>query len=161
MNLAIESTRFGEHCINIYRVGGHCYLVCGKRGRTECCFTQTVFPHCHQQEDNLIRTLQRQLQALEKTNDFQEWFRLVQGMPWDTSSDNSRCPICFLGCRQVADELRKLMRAEYGQFLTTTLQIKVDELASEPGGYPASRAVKSIISPSAFELEAVSCHSAG
>ena len=133
MNPTIESTRFGQYCINVYLLSGGCFLVCGRQGTAETYFTQAVFRDCRRPLGSLIHTLQQHLQRLEESNDFQDWFQLVYGTPWDPN--DSRCPLCFVACRQVADELRGLMGADYGRFLQTTLQITVCHLPPEANGH--------------------------
>lgn len=132
MNPTIESTRFGEYCINVYRVGDSCFLVCGRQTPEESCFTQTVFCDCRQPRAGLIGFLQEHLRAIEESDDFQDWRRRVSPTPWDFN--NSRCPLCFVACRQAAKELRELMGSDYDRFLAASLRITVHTSSTEAEG---------------------------
>jgi len=123
MDPTIESTRFGQYCINVYRLGDSCYLVCGRQGAAESCFTQAVFRDCRRPQGNLIHTLQQHLRRFEESNDFQDWHRQIYRASWDPA--NSRCPLCFVACGQAAKELRKLMGPDYDRFLAASLEISV------------------------------------
>ncbi|MHB8902328.1 MAG: hypothetical protein ACYC6Y_26510 [Thermoguttaceae bacterium] len=130
MNPTFESTRFSEFSINIYHLDGVSYLVCGKRHAIDTSVTRTVFQQCRRSANGLIRSLQQQLRAVEQTTDFQKWFQIVYDRPWDEDHD-SRCPFCFLGCRQTAEDLRALMGDRYEQFLASPLKIMVRDLPVE------------------------------
>lgn len=129
MNPDIESTRFGRYCINVYFITGASYLVCGSRDETGSGFTRPVFQHCRRPPERFISTLQRQLRALETTRDFRRWYELVYSAPWDPNC--SQCPLCFVQCQRIAEELRRLMGAEYDPFLAGTLKITVGGLPPE------------------------------
>ena len=134
MNPTIESTRFGQYCINVYRVNGNCHLVCGRQQTEESCFSLPVFWNCDWPRGDLIHTLQEHLRRLDDSNDFQDWRRRVSSTPWD--SNNSRCPFCFVACRQAAKELRRLMGPDYDRFLAATLVVTVQNPPREPENNP-------------------------
>ncbi len=134
MTPTIESTRFAQYCINVYCVSGRCYLVCGPQTREESCFTQAVFCDCRRPHAKMIHTLQEHLRAIEESDDFQDWRRRVSPASWDFN--NSRCPLCFVACRQAAKELRELMGSDYDRFLAATLEITVQNPPPEAKDTP-------------------------